>query len=314
MNPIRCLVPAALVLLAACAAGPRPEPASTTHSGTVAPEQPAQTTVPPPPAPPPPPPPPPPPAPPTPPPPPPPAEVAPPPAAPPAAVKPKAPAAPVARAKPTPPAAPVPPAKEASGPVAISGWLELVAASGQTLSPADMANAVVYFTPAAGGARAQPGRFTIYTHNKQFEPESLVVPVGSTISFPNQDEILHNVFSVTPASSFDLGLYGEGKSAQYVFRKPGLVLINCNVHHAMQANVLVVETPYVARVDASGRFELAGLPAGPGTLTVWHPRAAAQTQALDLPLDAALNLKLALTKPRVIEHLNKERKAYAPGR
>ena len=198
--------------------------------------------------------------------------------------------------------------------MSLSGQLELVAGAGQSMAASDMANAVVYYVPDAGGARAKPARFTIYTHNKQFEPESLVVPLGSTITFPNQDEILHNVFSVTPASSFDLGLYGEGKSAEYTFKKAGLVLINCNVHHAMQANVLVVDTAYVARPDAAGRFDLGGLPAGAGKLMLWHPRAVVQAQPVTLPAAGPLALKLVLSKPRITEHLNKERKPYAQGR
>jgi len=213
-------------------------------------------------------------------------------------------------AKPTAPPAAVP-ANDAASTHSISGQIELVAGPNQTIAPADMANATVYFVADAGAARAKPGRFTIYTHNKQFEPESLVIPLGSTISFPNQDEILHNVFSVTPASSFDLGLFGEGKSAEYTFKKAGLVLINCNVHHAMQANVLVIDTPYFVRPGADGRFELSGLPAGPGKLMLWHPRAAIQAQPVLLPLAGAPSLRLTLTKPRVSEHLNKERKPYA---
>ena len=125
-----------------------------------------------------------------------------------------------------------------------------------------MRHAVVYYVADQGAAACRPGRYRIYTHNKQFEPESMVIPLGSTISFPNQDEILHNVFSVTPKSSFDLGIYGEGKSAEYTFKKTGLVLINCNVHHAMQANVLVIDTPYFTSPGQGRPIRTGGLPAG----------------------------------------------------
>ena len=197
-----------------------------------------------------------------------------------------------------------------TGAVSIEGKLELIAGGGQTLASDELRQAVVYFMPDQGKAKAKPGRFLIYTHNKQFEPASLVIPLGSTISFPNQDEILHNVFSVTPQSSFDLGIYGEGKSADYTFKKTGLVLINCNVHQAMQANVLVVDTPYIAAVDNQGRFKLDNLPVGHGKLMVWHPRASVQEQRVNVPLAAAVSLQLVLTKPRVLDHLNKERKSY----
>lgn len=192
----------------------------------------------------------------------------------------------------------------------IQGKLDLIAGSGQSLSANDMSQAVVYFVPDSPTAKAKPGHFRIYTHDKEFEPASMVIPLGSTISFPNQDEILHNVFSVSPKSSFDLGIYGEGKSADYTFKRTGLVLINCNVHQSMQANVLVVDTPYIVSPDNQGRFTLANLPAGSGKLSVWHPRANVQEQVATLPLKSTVSVRLVLTKPRITEHLNKENKAY----
>ena len=238
------------------------------------------------------------------------------------------PARPAPPMKPTPsravptkpsPVAPPSPTKKPVNPVEvgssaegtrIEGTVELVAGPGQSLAADEMGQVAVYFVPDSAKASAKPGRYLIYTHNKMFEPESLVIPLGSTVSFPNQDEILHNVFSVTPKSSFDLGVYGEGKSAEYTFKKPGLVLINCNVHHAMQANVLVVDTPYLVSPGKDGRFSLDKLPLGGGKLMIWHPRANVQEQILRLPAAAPIALRLVLSKPRFVEHMNKERKPY----
>ena len=235
--------------------------------------------------------------------------------------------APAVKAKPAKPAVPAVPATRPPAPVAVAkpssdsseanvaagrieGRIELVAGSGQSLDADEMSRAVVYYVSDSTKTRIKPGRYQIYTHNKQFEPESLVIPLGSTISFPNQDEILHNVFSVTPQSAFDLGIYGEGATAEYTFKKTGLVLINCNVHQAMQANVLVVDTPYVASPGTDGHFELANLPSGTGKLMVWHPRATIQSQPVTIPQSGEVSLRLTLTKPRISEHLNKERKPY----
>jgi hypothetical protein len=118
------------------------------------------------------------------------------------------------------------------------------------------------------------------------------------------------VFSVTPGSEFDLGLYGEGASADYKFQKTGVILVNCNAHHVMQANVLVVDTPYYTHPGKDGHFELANLPAGGGKLTVWHPRGALQSQATAVPSAEALALSLSITKPRIAQHANKEGRAY----
>ncbi len=220
----------------------------------------------------------------------------------------------------TPKPVPVAPAKDtakvdaapavASGGNTLSGHLDLIAAPGQNIDPADVANAVVYFVPTAHVAAPKPALFRIYTSNKTFDPESIVIPLGSTISFPNKDEILHNVFSVTPGSEFDLGLYGEGASADYKFQKTGVILINCNAHHVMQANVLVVDTPYYTHPGKDGRFELANVPAGGGKLVAWHPRAVLQSQAISVPSAEAPALSLSITKPRIAQHANKEGRAY----
>lgn len=173
-----------------------------------------------------------------------------------------------------------------------------------------MTDAVVYFEPEFGAARPKPARFRVYTHNKQFDPQTLVVPVGSTVVFPNQDTILHNIFSVSPGAKFDLGLYGEGKTVEYTFATAGLMLVNCNVHQAMQTDILVLDTPYFAHPDRSGRFVLDNVPAGPGRLRIWTPRAQIMTNAIVAPTTNAQPVRLTLTKPRVARHLNKENREY----
>ncbi|MEO6688670.1 MAG: carboxypeptidase regulatory-like domain-containing protein [Dokdonella sp.] len=190
----------------------------------------------------------------------------------------------------------------------LSGHVQLT--SDSAVSADEVATVAVYFIPDKGAVHAKPDRYLMYTHEKKFDPESLVVPVGSTVKFPNRDEILHNVFSATGGSQFDLGLIGEDASGEHTFTKPGLVLVNCNVHSAMQATVLVVDTPFFARTTRDGRFSLEGLPAGPGKLTFWHPRAGFQSVAVTLPVAAPIEQSIRLTKPRVEAHMNKEGKPY----
>ena len=225
---------------------------------------------------------------------------------------------PVREAPPPPPVAekapprkppPRPEAKPASAPAAVaasgnslSGRLELAAGSAGAILPGELADGLVYFLPKAGAPKPKPGTFTIDTRSKGFSPALLVVPQGSSVRFPNRDTILHNVFSRTPGSSFDFGHYGPGESKQYVFNKPGLVIVNCNVHHNMRADVVVLATPYYTRPDRNGRYSLAGLPAGPGTLVFWHPRAQAQSVVVTLPAAAAVTRKLTATRPSRQEH------------
>lgn len=220
---------------------------------------------------------------------------------------PKAPGSTVAAPAAAKPAAPRPvvakPAVAKPAPVvSIQGKLELVAGQKQRVDAGEVADGLVYFLPKAGNPKPKPGFFTVRTHSKGFSPSLLVVPAGSTIAFPNRDTVLHNVFSRTPGATFDLGNYGPGQSRQQVFTKPGLITVNCSVHYTMRAMVVVMATPYYTRPDKNGRFELTGLPSGPGTLVYWHPRTAAATTQISLPNATAQKQTLVATKPRSDTH------------
>src|SRR5260221_10699339 len=102
----------------------------------------------------------------------------------------------------------------------IRGHVTIVGASDRR--PVDPSGAVVYLDNlAADTERPTPGRFTIETKSKRFVPQVMPVPVGSKVSFPNSDALLHNVFSASGANAFDLGLYGKGEAKDTVFREPG---------------------------------------------------------------------------------------------
>ena len=178
----------------------------------------------------------------------------------------------------------------------ISGSLKLVAGQGQAVSAGEISEGLVYFLPKAGSPKPKPGRFVINTRSKGFTPETLVVPQGSTVRFPNVDTIIHNVYSRSPGNSFDLGYYGPGKSPEYTFKTAGLAIVNCTVHHTMRANVVVLATPYYARPGKDGRYQIKDVPPGPGTLVFWHPRAAAKSVQASASLAAAATQTLVASK------------------
>jgi hypothetical protein len=151
------------------------------------------------------------------------------------------------------------------------------------------------------------------TRRKQFAPQLLVVPVGSTVRFSNQDPILHNVFSVSGKNKFDLGLMGAGKEKRYAFREAGLVRVFCNVHHAMFAHVLVVRTAHFARLGADGSFRLDGVERGAGQLFYWHGRGEPGARRVQVPAAGEVRLELPITVARVPSHKNKLGKSYARG-
>lgn len=214
-----------------------------------------------------------------------------------------------------PPAAPVAPpvTAPASAPaplVALRGQLSLTS-GGRPLRADEAVDAVVYFrsaTPVPVVLPPQP--LVIATERKTFVPRVLAVPVGASVRFPNKDPILHNVFSTAKEASFDLGLYGRSEGDSYRFTQAGVIRVYCNVHHAMVAHVLVLDTPFFTRPDAQGRFRLVGLPAEAGELFVWHERAQLWRAAVTPGSSPDVAVKLELSRRRVPPHLNKAGQPY----
>ncbi len=201
----------------------------------------------------------------------------------------------VVMAKPAPIAAEAPVAVVA-GAGTITGTLKLAAGAGQSVSAGEVSEGLVYFLPKSGSPRPKPGHFKINTRSKGFIPETLVVPQGSTVAFPNVDTIIHNVYSRSPGNSFDLGYYGPGKSPEYTFNAAGLAIVNCTVHHTMRANVVVLATPYYARPGKDGRYLIKDVPPGPGTLVFFHPRAVAKSVQATAPLNGGATQTLIASK------------------
>ena len=136
----------------------------------------------------------------------------------------------------------------------------------------DLSDAVLYLETTAAVTTARPVTVEIAITDKTYAPHVVVVPLGSTVRFPNHDPFNHNVFSVSEPNSFDLGLYGRGEAKSYTFAHPGLVRVYCNVHPRMVAYVLVMENRYYAQPATDGSFAIDNVPAGRYRLHVWHER------------------------------------------
>jgi len=137
----------------------------------------------------------------------------------------------------------------------------------------DLGDAVVYLegtaTPATAAA---PVTVEIAITDKVYAPHVVVVPVGSTVRFPNHDPFNHNVFSLSEPNTFDLGLYGRGEAKSQTFANPGLVRVYCNVHPRMVAYVLVMANRLYAQPGQDGSFVIENVPPGRHRLHVWHER------------------------------------------
>jgi plastocyanin len=158
----------------------------------------------------------------------------------------------------------------------------------------------------------QPVTAEITTSEKSFSPHVLVVPAGSTVSFPNHDPFNHNVFSLSEEQPFDLGLYGRGQTRSVRFTRAGIIRVYCNVHAQMSALIVVRDGPYFAQPEGDGSFALPPVPAGRYLLHAWHERAGELTQSLDVPSGGLADVAVQLDARgyRFKPHLNKYGQPY----
>jgi plastocyanin len=117
----------------------------------------------------------------------------------------------------------------------------------------------------------------------QFVPPFLVVVAGQTVSMPNEDDVAHNVYSLSPAKEFNLGYYAKGEVKTVTFDRPGIVEVLCVIHNFMRAQILVVPNPYYSTIAADGSFRIRNIPAGRFTLTFWANGMASFSQEVTVP-------------------------------
>jgi plastocyanin len=150
---------------------------------------------------------------------------------------------------------------------------------------------VIWLTDAPNGPdRPQPSRVVLDQRNLTFSPRVLVVRAGTTVDFPNNDRVFHNVFSFRDGKRFDLGLYPVGALRRVTFDQPGLSRIFCNIHPNMAAYVMTVDSGYFARADESGAFTIADVPQGTYKFRAWRPGAVTELTGTWTPTDRSLAL------------------------
>lgn len=140
-----------------------------------------------------------------------------------------------------------------------------------TASGSELANVIV-FVDLPKGVASPPSRVTIRQTNEVFVPRVAAITAGSTVDFPNDDPIFHNVFSLSRGATFDLGRYPRGDTKSRRFDRPGVVKVFCHLHSHMTALVRVFDHPYFARLDARGRFAMPDVPPGRHRVVAWHER------------------------------------------
>jgi plastocyanin len=169
-----------------------------------------------------------------------------------------------------------------------------------------LADAVVSVHSPTAALRATPATAIMDQRNMMFAPNVLPVTVGTSVRFPNSDNIRHHVYSFSPAKRFELPLYAGVQAEPVLFDKPGVVTLGCNIHDWMVGYIVVLDTPYFAKTGSDGKARLQ-VPAGAYQLSIWHPQAADQARDEtvelrdDAPIAHAVHLQLLPDPPRSAE-------------
>jgi plastocyanin len=173
---------------------------------------------------------------------------------------------------------------------------------------------VVLETGGKAAGHRKPQTWEMRQRGRAFQPDYLVIHAGDTISFINDDTVLHNVFSHSEARDFDLGKPPAGASRQVTFDKPGQVDLFCDIHASMKATVWVVPAGLSTTTDAAGAFSLRGVPPGAHHLHAWQGTNLATAEVSvggsgASPVDVSLNEQA----PKLGSHLNKRGLPYPDG-
>ena len=159
------------------------------------------------------------------------------------------------------------------------------------------------------GAAVKGQKVKIEQVGKSFAPTWAVVQKGTVVEFPNMDNIYHNVFSVSPGNTFDLGLYNSSESKTYSFEDAGAVDIYCNIHPQMAASVVVVPNRFFTKVKADGSFEIADVPGGKRKIVAWAPGSRLSAEWVEVNPGASAAVTLTLER-KVGGHRNKVGRPY----
>ena len=147
-----------------------------------------------------------------------------------------------------------------------------------------LANSVVYIKKIEGQTFTPPDNAVVLDQiGLKFIPHVLPILAGTTVEFPNQDDVLHNVFSPGRLEKFNLGTYPIGTNKTRHFPEPGIVLLLCNLHHEMSAFIIVVETPYYAVTDIDGKYTIKNVPPGKYLLAAWYEDVNERVKEIEVP-------------------------------
>jgi plastocyanin len=162
--------------------------------------------------------------------------------------------------------------------------------------------------------QAAPTAVEVRQVGKHFIPDLVAVTAGGSVTFPNGDPFLHNVFSPTSQRTVDLGSYKHGDSRSRTFPTSGVVDVYCNIHPEMSATLVVLPNTRFVFADKAGHFQIDHVPAGTWTAFAFSRRAARPVSTkVTVGADGAVDIAFKLDEvQREFTHKNKYGETYRP--
>ena len=157
----------------------------------------------------------------------------------------------------------------------------------------------------------RPSRAVVSQKNRRFYPRVLPIVQGTTVEFPNDDTIFHNVFSLSKTRPFDLGIYDRGVSKKVTFKRSGIVRVFCNIHPDMVSTIVVLKNSHFTLTDSEGFYLLTGIPDGTYTLRTWSELGGETRSSISVSDSTHEEIPLEVNEVhRSLRHVNKYGKRY----
>jgi plastocyanin len=173
--------------------------------------------------------------------------------------------------------------------LATLAWTMPHAARATTVRGATTASVVWISAPKSA---PKPIEGVLTNQNRSFIPSLIVVPVNSTVRFPNNDAFFHSIYSTSAADPFDIGFYDTGPGKVVTFPNPGIIDVHCHIHGSMHATIIVADGPYEVMTGTS--YELDNVPPGKHVLHAWDMQNGERTKQIDVPASGDLTLDVRL--------------------
>jgi len=144
-----------------------------------------------------------------------------------------------------------------------------------------LADMVVYLEPLEGQTLSQSSKqVEIGQYQKSFSPYISVSQSNSPVSFVNQDDITHHIYSAGNKNKFAFKIRAGVTNSSIPFNHPAEIAMGCNIHDWMSGYLLVVDTPYFGKTNAQGLITFSLDQSGKYRIVVWHPQMQTATNSM----------------------------------